>query len=531
MTGALSEVEQMQQTLLGALPGFCYTCDRQLVFTSSQGAGLKELGLEPGQIVGVSLFDIWETKDPSYAPYVHHSRALAGEAQTYQDVCLGRSLQYHLTPLRDAQGQVVGIVGMALDVTERENARREREQLLAQLRQAQRMESVGRLAGGIAHDFNNFLTCMMGNLSLIEGITPEVSGLDSCLSDMNAAIDKAAGLTRQLLAFSRKQVIDPQPLHLGKLVSHVDALLGRVLGARIALRSSCSRELWTVLADTGQMEQIVVNLVVNAKDAIEGSGEIVVSAENLEFNSEDSLSKEHVELKPGQYVMLTVQDTGSGMSDLVKERLFEPFFTTKEQANGTGLGLAMVYGAVQQNGGYIFVESQLGEGSTFRIYLPRIHQEIRVEEVPTLLRMSTHGGNETLLLVEDQPAVLELAQVTLQNLGYNVIPCADPDQALLKFDEYRNRIDLLIADIAMPRINGKELASRLCALQPGLPVLYCSGYGENIVAKEGVLEEGIHFIAKPYRPAELGREVRRVLDLKRKVPTAASTDALTDHFN
>jgi two-component system cell cycle sensor histidine kinase/response regulator CckA len=512
---AQSYIDQQRLALvLGHMPGFVYTVDRNLVFTSSVGAGLSALNLKSGELVGVNLLDLWGVRDPSYEPLACHLRALAGsESETYRDVCVGRSLEYRLQPLRDAAGNIVGVLSTGFDVTERETAREEQAKLTAQLRQAQKMEAIGRLAGGVAHDFNNLLTCIMGNLTLAEEQVESASHIARYLDGASAAAESAATLTRQLLAFGRKQVIDPRPVNLSTLIERVKGMLERLIGETITLRVACAADLWHVQADPGQLEQVLVNLIVNARDAITGHGEILVETRNLETSQPDAPVGP---VDPGRYVVLTVKDTGRGMSDVVRSKLFEPFFTTKETGAGTGLGLATVYGAVEQNGGTITVDSTLGEGSTFRIFLPKVDVVVPAERAPepTQPPPSSHsrGGTETILLVEDEPLVLDLAACTLQQLGYNVIPCASADEALRSLPEYQHRVDLLVTDVVMPRMNGRELAARVTSLAPGISVLFSSGYGEDIIAKQGVLDAGLYFIGKPYRPGELAAKVRSILD-------------------
>jgi signal transduction histidine kinase len=506
---------QRLAAILEFMPGFCYTVDRNLVFTSSSGKGLEVLNLRPGQVIGVNLRDLWGTREDTYEPLVCHLKALAGIPSHYKDVCLGRSLEYLIRPLRDDAGQIVGAIGASVDVTDIQYARQEQTKLTAQLLQSQKVEALGRLAGGIAHDFNNFLTCIMGNLALLERYVTRDPEAHAFLGQANAAVDSAASLTRQLLAFSRKQVISPRPINLSALVERMGKILVRLIGDRIQLRVDCSAELWNVSADPGQLEQVVINLVMNARDAIAEEGRILIETRNLDANHPETALPEP--LSPGDYVALSVTDSGRGMSDVVRARLFEPFFTTKDIGEGTGLGLATVYGAVQQNGGGISVESELGKGSTFRILLPRVDVATS-EEAPASGRkgsVAVAGGTETILLVEDEPLVLELAQRTLQQLGYNVLPCASPDEALRVFGEYQTRIELLVTDLVMPRMNGKELAGRISALSPGVSVLFSSGYGENIIAKQGIIDDGLHFIGKPYRPRELALKVRCLLDQRR----------------
>lgn len=509
--------QQRFQLLVDHMPAFIYTTDRQLTFTSSVGAGLAKLSLAPGQVVGMNLLDIWGVRDPSYEPLACHLRVLAGsEHERYLDVCAGRTLEYHLRPLRDLEGAVIGLVSNGLDVTEHTHAMEEREKLQTQLRQAQKMEAIGRLAGGVAHDFNNLLTCIMGNLSLAALEAPPNSPLAAYLDGASAAADSAAQLTRQLLAFGRKQVIQPRPTNLTSLVERMQGMLQRLLGESITLHVDCANDLGQVHADPGQLEQVLINLVVNARDAITGDGQIWIETRNVD-NANDAANEK------GQSVMLSVRDSGRGMSDVVRAHLFEPFFTTKDVGAGTGLGLATVYGTVQQNGGVITVDSTLGEGSTFRVYLPRLevaHCE-QPREAVSEPSLRPKGGTETVLLVEDEPLLLDLANCSLQQLGYNVIPCGSAEEGLRQVRENRSPIDLLMTDVVMPRMNGRELAARVTAIQPGVAVLFSSGYGEDIITKQGVLDEGLNFIGKPYRPIELAVKVRAVLDARAKARNQA----------
>lgn len=507
--------------MLELMPGYCYTVDRDLVFTSSAGKGLAPLQLEPGQVVGMNLRELWGTHEDNYEPLLCHLKALAGSESRYSDFCLGRSLEYLIRPLRSADGTVVGAIGVALDVTELAYAREQQAKLTAQLLQAQKLEALGRLAGGVAHDFNNFLTCIMGNLALLERHVNDAPEADAFFTQANAAVDSAASLTRQLLAFTRKQVISPRPIQLNTLIARLATILQRLAGHRIGLALDCGSEPWNVNADPGQIEQVVVNLVMNARDAIADQGKITIETRNLDLGAADA--ELPAGLRPGQYVRLSVSDDGRGLADVVKAHLFEPFFTTKESGAGTGLGLANARDAVLQNGGVISVESELGKGSSFRVFLPRVHAPAASESARSSRQraLDVAGGTETILLVEDEPLVLDLAQRTLQQLGYNVLPCAGPDDALRTFAEYQSRIALLVTDLVMPRMNGKELAGRITALSPSVTVLFSSGQGESLLGELGVLDDGVHFIAKPYRPGELALKVRGLLDRRDAAPLRA----------
>jgi len=501
--------------LLEMLPGYCYTVDRELTFTSSSGKGLAVLNLRPGQVIGLNMRTLWGTREDTYEPLVCHLKALAGISSNYRDVCLGRSIEYLIRPLRSAAGDVVGAIGVAIDVTEAEHARQEREKLVAQLRQAQKLEAMGRLAGSVAHDFNNFLTCIMGNLSLLEKHVSQGSEAESLIAQTNVALDSAASLTRQLLAFNRKQVFSPRPLNASSLVERLHKILQRLAGPRISVQTDCHPELWSVNADAGQLEQVLVNLVLNARDAINDEGKIVIETRNYLADAGKPLPEP---LRPGSYVALSVSDSGRGLSDVERARLFEPLFSTKGPGQGTGIGLATVYSTVRQSGGTVTVESELGKGTTFRVWLPRVEAAPAPEAaVGSARELAVAGGTETVLLVEDEPLVLEFAQRTLQQLGYNVLPCSSSDEALRVFGDYQSRIQLVVTDVLLPRLSGKDLAVRLRALSPGVAVLFCSGAGEAPLdgLGTGFDSVGCDTIDKPYRPRELALKVRQLLDQRR----------------
>jgi signal transduction histidine kinase len=512
--------------LLEMVPGYCYTCDRELTFTSSAGKGLGVLNLRPGQVIGMNLRTLWglasagtprSPGEDTYEPLVCHLKALAGIATTYRDVCLGRSIEYLIRPLRSDSGDVVGVIGVAIDVTEAEQARQDREKLVAQLRQAQQLEAMGRLAGSVAHDFNNFLTCIMGNLSLLEKHVSLGSEAEALIAQTNVALDSAASLTRQLLAFSRKQVFSPRPLNVSSLVERMHKILQRLAGTRISVQTDCHPELWSVNADAGQLEQVLVNLVLKARDAISDDGKIVIETRNQSFDRPDATPPEP--LRPGNYVSLSVSDSGRGLSDVERARLFEPFSSTRELGQEIGLGLATVYSTVRQSGGTVTVASELGKGTTFRVWLPRVAAAPAAEAAqgPNGRELAVAGGTETVLIVEDEPLVLEFAQRTLQQLGYHVLPCSSSDEALRLFGEHQSRIQLVVTDVLLPRLNGKDLAARLRALSPEVAVLFCSGAGEVPLEELGTGGDssGCDTINKPYRPRELGIKVRQLLDQRR----------------
>ena len=407
-----------------------------------------------------------------------------------------------ISPVRDPSGRVVNYVAVKRDVTD---VRRMEEQL----RQSQKMEAVGRLAGGVAHDFNNLLTAISGYSDLLLHRLPEYSTLRRDVEEIRKAGDRAAALTRQLLAFSRRQVLQPKVLDLNAVVTNMGQMLRRLVGEDIALSTDLSPSLSRVNVDPGQIEQVIVNLALNARDAMPDGGKVVIETSNAELD-EDYCSR-HPYVTPGRFVMVAVSDTGHGMSAEVKEHIFEPFFTTKPKGSGTGFGLSTTYGAVKQAGGSIEVYSEVGVGTTIRIYLPRVEgkpPEIAGADRPGTLR----GGTETVLLVEDEEIVRKLAVRVLDELGYRVLQAGNGDEAITLALGCGERIDLLLTDVVMPGMSGRELANRLTQVHPGTRVLFTSGYTDDAIVHHGVLDDGVAFLGKPYSPLALAGKVREVLD-------------------
>ncbi|HEY6158645.1 MAG TPA: response regulator [Gemmatimonadales bacterium] len=385
----------------------------------------------------------------------------------------------------------------------------ERHLLESQLRQAQKMEAVGRLAGGIAHDFNNLLTAVLGSVDLVlDELGPEAPARGDVEEIRKAAL-RAGELTRQLLAFSRQQVLAPQVLDLNALVANMGKLLRRLIGEDVELRTALAPDLGAVKADPGQMEQVIANLVVNARDAMPAGGRLTVETANAELDKD--YADQHFPAPPGSYVLLAVSDTGTGMDPETKGRIFEPFFTTKEKGKGTGLGLATVYGVVKQSGGYIWVYSEPGQGTAFKIYLPRV-REAPGPARPGPAPAAPLRGSETLLLVEDDEMVRHLVSRMLKSRGYTVLAASDGTHALRQLESHRGAIDLLITDVVMPGMSGREVAQRVAALQPQAKVLYLSGYTDDAIVRHGMLEPGIAFLQKPFSADVLARKVREVLD-------------------
>ena len=406
----------------------------------------------------------------------------------------------HAMPVRNARGDVYRIAGLGMDVTERQNLER-------QFRQSQKMEAVGRLAGGVAHDFNNLLTVITSYTSLLLGDPQLADVFRDDLAQIGKAAESAATLTRQLLAFSRQQVVEPKPIDLNDVVRDAGKILRRVIGEDITLVTKLAPDLGFVLADFGQIEQIIMNMTVNARDAMPSGGRVTLETANISVREGPAV--EHFTAGPGPYVVLTIRDTGTGMTEETKARMFEPFFTTKEAGKGTGLGLSMVFGIVQQGRGYITVDSVLGEGTTFNIHLPSVSPELAAD-VAVSATISPRG-TETVLLVEDVEALREIVRRVLVEQGYVVLDAVDAPAAMLRAEKHRGPIHLLLTDVVLPGLSGRELAERLGAARPEMKVLFTSGYTDDAVVRRGVLERGVAFMQKPFTPEVLARRVREVL--------------------
>jgi len=404
---------------------------------------------------------------------------------------------------RTDAGRVLYYDGIVEDVTER-------RRLEEQLRQAQKMEAVGRLAGGVAHDFNNLLTVIIGYSDLLLEKLSAGDGMRPPVEEIKKAADRAASLTRQLLAFSRKQMLQPQLLDLNRLLTNVDEMLRRMIGEDIELVTHLPSGLGRVKADPGQIEQVIMNLAVNARDAMPQGGQLTLEAANVELDS--SYVSSHESVLPGHYVMIAMSDTGIGMDAETQAHIFEPFFTTKGQGKGTGLGLAMTYGIVRQSEGHIWVYSEPGKGTTFKVYLPRIDQAVEVIAPTNAPVDKLSLGCETILLVEDEEAVCSLVRGVLESRGYDVLEAKGAYDALEIGGRHKKHIHLLLTDVVMPQVSGRELAEHLAPLHPETKVLYMSGYADHAVVHHGLLEPGTVFLQKPFTPDALARKVREVLD-------------------
>jgi PAS domain S-box-containing protein len=419
-----------------------------------------------------------------------------------------RWLDGSAVPERQADGAVLWH-GFIHDISARKEAELMKAQLEDQLRQSQKVESIGKLAGGVAHDFNNLLTSMMGFVELALMEVPSGSRAAEYLSGALESCKRGATLTQQLLAFARKKIVRPEVVDLNEVLHRMTAMMRRLVGENLELVVAPSARLGTVKVDVGSMEQVIMNLVVNARDAITGTGRITLETQNVTLDND--YCRLHAETTPGEFVVLAVTDTGAGMSPEVRSKVFEPFFTTKPVGEGTGLGLAMCHGIIKQAGGNISVYSEPGAGTTFRVYLPRATRaKVAAKVAPA--RPSSAQGHETILLVEDEHMILRVAREALAGLGYRVLTAADGVQALDLLNSMTDPVNLLITDVVMPKMGGRELANRLTALRPTLRVLFSSGYTENAIVEHGVLDDGINFLQKPYTPTTLARRVREVLD-------------------
>jgi signal transduction histidine kinase/ActR/RegA family two-component response regulator len=414
---------------------------------------------------------------------------------------------YDLELAQDLAGRAAAAIDNARLYQASQEAVRLRQQVEAQLVQAQKMESIGRLAGGVAHDFNNLLTVISGNLELGLAELPPDHRARPRLADVATAAASAASLTRQLLAFSRKQIIAPTVLDLNEVIRRVEKMVPRLLGENVKLETLCAPDLKQIRFDAGQAEQIVVNLAVNARDSMENGGRLTIRTSNTHLDQE--YARSHVDVKPGAYALLEVSDTGAGMTEEVRAHLFEPFFTTKDAGKGTGLGLAMVYGAVRQNGGHIDVHSELGNGSTFKIYLPAATGTASAPP-PAPAAVKAPARAASILLVEDDEAVRGFAAGALTRFGHQIHAFANGEDALAALSSLSPTPELLITDVIMSGMNGRVLAEHVTARLPDIPVLFVSGYPQDVMT-EGSSREGIEFLPKPYTVDQLARRAHELL--------------------
>ena len=503
---ALRESEERYRDLVENAHDIIFAHDLKGNYTSVNRAGEQITGYTHEECLALNIADTIAPEDVRKVREMM-SKKLVGEKVTAYEVELlakdGSRIAVEVnTKLILQDGLPIGVQGIARNVTER-------KQLEDQLRQSQKMEAIGQLAGGVAHDFNNLLTAINGYSSLALQRIEDNHPLRSYLEEIKKAGDRAANLTRQLLAFGRKQILQPLPINLNDIVTDMNKMLRRLIGEDVELTAKLDPALKNIKADPGQIEQVLVNLVVNARDAMPKGGHLTIETASVELDQE--YARRRVGVLPGSYVMLAVSDTGMGMNPETQERIFDPFFTTKEKGKGTGLGLSTVYGIVKQSGGNIWVYSEAGRGTTFKVYLPEL--EIASAKTDTaVVEAPMPSGSETILLVEDEDVVRGLAATILEQSGYKVLTASRGEEAIRLCLQRAEPIHLLLTDVVMPETSGKEIADRLRELLPGLSVLFMSGYTDEAIVHHGVLDSNVEFIQKPFTPAALVRKVREVLD-------------------
>ncbi len=506
---ALRKAEERLRSVVANAPVVLFAIDEAGIFTLSEGRGLAALGLSPGEVVGRSVFELYRDF-PQILDNIR--RAMAGE-EFMSTVDLGPiAFETWHAPLRGPDGRVAGVIGVGTDVSQR-------RRLEDELRQAQKMEAIGRLAGGVAHDFNNLLAAIMGHGELMMRRLDATHPLHRHAEAVQKAAARGALLTRQLLAFSRKEVLAPRVLDVHLVIAEMEEMLRRLIGEHIELVILLGDGPVQVRADRGQLEQVVMNLAVNARDAMAGGGVLTI-----EVASRDRAGGDAGARRPGPYVTVAVSDTGIGMDAATAARIFEPFFTTKAQGKGTGLGLSTVYGIVEHSGGHIEVESRPGAGATFTVFLPRAEGDAGAHgsEGATFASVS---GCETVLLAEDEPAVRAMAREALQHQGYTVLEARNGVEALAVADAHAGPLHLLVTDVVMPQMGGGELARRLLAARPGLRVLYMSGYTDDAVVRQGVSEATSAFLQKPFTIGAFARKVRETLDTPAPGGAGVAADA------
>ncbi len=502
----LRESEERYRTLAEAAHDHIFIIGRDHRFEYVNQAAAGAFARAAEEIAGKRIEDLFP---PAVADRLRPrvDEVLDGSEPLYSEdpvVFPGREalLGTWLVPIKDAAGRVTSVLGVARDISERQRLER-------QLLQSQKMEAIGRLAGGIAHDFNNLLSVILGHGSLLLDRLDPASPLRKGAEEIRKAGERAAVLTRQLLAFSRRQILEPRIIDMNAMVAGTENMLRRLIGEDVELHMDLAPELGRVRADPGQIEQVIVNLAVNARDAMPEGG--TIRMETADDTFPEAQPRGETVMPAGPYVLLSVGDTGCGMDREIQARIFEPFFTTKPPGKGTGLGLSTVYGIVKQSGGFIWAESQPGRGTTFRIYLPRV-QAGMADDAEAAAPAPLRGGSETVLIVEDDEGMRQVATRFLQSLGYNTLEAARPDEARRIEAEHAGPIHLLLADVVMPEMGGRGLADLLTSRRPGMQVLFMSGYTDDAVAERGIAQEQTFFLSKPFSREALGRKVREVLD-------------------
>jgi len=504
----LKENEQKFRALIRTIPDLIWLKDQNGIYLACNSRFEHFFGAKEKDIIGKTDYDFLD-KDLADSFRKHDAIVMAKgkpsineEEIIFADDGHREILETIKTAMYSNDGQLAGVLGIGRNITERIN-------LQAQFIQSQKMESVGRLAGGVAHDYNNISSIIMGYTELALEKIEQSDPLYDYLMEIYTASKRSTDITRQLLAFARQQTIAPIVLDLNDTIEKTLKMLCRLIGEDIDIKWFPKAELWPIKIDPSQINQILVNLCVNARDAIANVGKVSFETKNISFD--EAYCADHVGFIAGEYVLLAVSDDGSGMSPKTLDKIFEPFFTTKGIGKGTGLGLSTVYGIVKQNNGFINVYSEPEKGTTFKIYLPRHFGDIGLTTHEDDLEIPLSRG-ELVLLVEDDPSILKLGERILTVLGYNILSTTHPTEAIQLANESPGTIDLLITDVVMPEMNGRELSEQLLSHHPNLKVLFMSGYTANVIAHRGVLEDGVHFISKPFSKKDLAVKAREVLD-------------------
>ncbi|MBU0680086.1 MAG: PAS domain S-box protein [Proteobacteria bacterium] len=514
--GKLTSSEKKYRDLVDNLSDWVWEIDENGRYIYASGVVQELLGYTSEEILGKSPFDLMSDEEAVrvgriFSEFFLQRQSFSGlkNSNLHRD---GHEviLETSGRPIFDEEGVFRGYRGIDRDVTAREMAMQEQARLEEKLYQAQKLESIGRLAGGVSHDFNNILSAINGYAELVLFKMAPDAPFRQEVSTILESGQRAARLTQQLLAFSRKQIIKQEKLDINKEVNNLYKMLRHLISEDVEIKIFYGEDVWPVNVDRSQLEQVIINLAVNARDAMPGGGQLTIETANVVLD--DVYSKKHIDIEAGNYVMLAVTDNGQGMTEEVQENIFEPFFTTKEQSKGTGLGLATVYGIVKQNGGVINVYSEPGQGTIFKIYLPKTEGGSSEKEAPRSPQSLSAGGTETILLVEDSDLVRRLCCDVLTSQGYTVIEAQDGVEALDVYQGYQAHIDLLLTDVVMPKMNGRELAEKIKKINPGIHVLYMSGYTENAIVQNGILKNGINFVHKPISPQLLSDTIRILLD-------------------
>ena len=510
---SFQESETHLRTLINSLPDLIWLKDPHGVYLSCNTKFEHYFGAKEAQIVGKTDYDFLEesladfSREKDRLAMEEGGLSMSEEEITYADDGHSEILETIKSPMFDGKGTLIGVLGVGRDITARKKAESEKIMLETELQQAKKLEAVGRLAGGVAHDFNNMLSIILGNTDIILDDLNSTNPIIDNLNEIHKAAERSADLTRQLLAFARKQTIAPKVLDLNTAIDGMLKMLKRLIGEDIDLVWRPSGALWKIKIDPSQFDQALANFCVNSRDAIKSVGKVTIETENVSFDS--AYCRTHKGFRPGDYVMMAFSDDGAGMDKNTLANVFEPFFTTKGTGHGTGLGLATVYGIVKQNKGFINVYSEPGQGTTFKVYFSR--HEAACEELKAV-EPEIKKGNEKILLVEDEISILKITANMLGRLGYRVLSASTPGEAVqIAGNLAPDDLHLLITDVVMPEMNGRDLAKKISSLHPGIKCVFMSGYTANVIAHHGVLDEGIDFINKPFSKHDLALKIWETL--------------------